>query len=130
MAGTLDVESHWLPWLTILSRFGLIDGYAAIVDDYPPGTATLLFLASRVLPAAGEMAVFKSLVACAQLGSTLLFVMHTGRAGISLFYLLAVALSASFLGYLDILFAIPLIVSLFAALENRNVSMTLRHLRS
>lgn len=119
--GTLDVDGHWLPWLTTLSRYGLIEGYAAIADDYPPGTATLLFLARRLLPAASDMTVLKSLIATAQLGSALLFMMHTRRVGLSLAYVLAVALSGSFLGYLDIFFAIPLLAALFAALDGRPI---------
>jgi hypothetical protein len=121
VTGTLDVEGHWLPWLATLSRSGLVEGYAAIVDDYPPGTATLLFLARRLLPTASDMAVLKSLIACAQLGSALLFMFLAGRVGLSLLYVVAVALSASFLGYLDILFAIPLIASFFAALNDRPI---------
>lgn len=45
----------------------------------------------------------------------------TGRLGLSLFSLAAVALSASMLAYLDILLAIPLLVSFFAALDRRPI---------
>lgn len=119
--GTIDVETYWLPWLAAVSRYGLIEGYAVAAGDYPPGTASLLFLARELLPTADDTVVLKALLAAAQLGSTLLVLAQTGRLGLSLFSLAAVALSASMLAYLDILMAIPLLVAFFAALDRRPI---------
>lgn len=119
--GTIDVETYWLPWLAAVSRYGVIEGYAAASGDYPPITAALLFLARSLLPAANDMTVLKTLLAAAQLGATLVVLAQTGRLALSLFCLAAVALSASMLAYLDILLAIPLLVAFFAALDRRPI---------
>lgn len=119
--GTIDVETYWLPWLAAVSRYGLTEGYAVASGDYPPGTASLLFLARRLLPTADDMVVLKALLATAQLGTTLLVLAQTGRLALSLGCLAAVALSASMLAYLDILLAIPLLVAFFAALDRRPI---------
>jgi hypothetical protein len=68
--GTIDVETYWLPLLAAVSRYGLIEGYAVASGDYPPGTATHLFVARRLLPTADDMTVLKALLAAAQLGAT------------------------------------------------------------
>ena len=102
-----------------VARHGLIKGYAEIAADYPPGAAALLLAARRLLPAAADLTVVKALLAAAQLVSTLLFAAFCRRTGPSLCFVAAVALSASSLGYLDILVAAPLIVALFAALDKR-----------
>ncbi|MDP1838906.1 MAG: glycosyltransferase 87 family protein [Reyranella sp.] len=119
--GTIDVETYWLPWLAAVSRYGLIEGFTVAAGDYPPGAASLLFLARWLLPTADGMTVLKALLAAAQLGSTLFVLAQTGRLALSLFCLAAVALSASMLAYLDILMAIPLLVAFFAALDRRPI---------
>src|SRR5215212_8985076 len=117
--GTEDVSDIWLPWMNTVARHGLIKGYAEIAADYPPGAAALLLAAHRLLPTAADLAVVKALLATAQLISTLLFAAFCRRTGPSLCFVAAVALSASSLGYLDILVAAPLIVALLAALDKR-----------
>jgi hypothetical protein len=117
--GTEDVADIWLPWMDAVARHGLIKGYAEIGADYPPGAAALLLAARRLLPAAADLTVVKALLAAAQLVSTLLFAVFCRRTGPSLCFVAAVALSASTLGYLDMLFAAPLVVALFAALDKR-----------
>ena len=117
--GTEDVSDIWLPWMNAVARHGLIKGYAEIGGDYPPGAAALLLAARRLLPAAPDLTVVKALLATAQLVSTLLFAALCRRMGASLCFVAAVALSASSLGYLDILFTAPLVVALFAALDKR-----------
>ena len=117
--GTEDVADIWLPWMDAVARHGLIKGYAEIGGDYPPAAAALLFAARRLLPAASDLTVVKALLATAQLISTLLFAAFCRRTGPSLCFVAAVALSASSLGYLDILFTAPLVVALFAALDKR-----------
>lgn len=117
--GTEDVADIWLPWMDTVARYGLLKGYAEIDGDYPPGAVTLLLAARRLLPAASDLAVLKALLATAQLVSMLLFAAFCRRTGPCLCFVVAVALSASALGYLDILFAAPLIVALFAALDDR-----------
>ncbi|GEP56116.1 hypothetical protein RSO01_32820 [Reyranella soli] len=79
----------------------------------------MLLVARRLLPAAADLTVAKTLLATAQLASTLLFAAFCRRTGPCLCFVAAVALSASALGYLDILFAAPLILALFAALDER-----------
>ena len=117
--GTEDVADIWLPWMDTVARHGLLKGYAEIDGDYPPGAVALLLVARRLLPAADDLTVVKALLATAQLVSTLLFAALCRRTGPCLCFVAAVALSASALGYLDILFAAPLIVALFAALDDR-----------
>jgi hypothetical protein len=117
--GTEDVADTRLPWMAAVARHGLIKGYAEIDADYPPGAVALLLAARRLLPGAADLTVVKALLATAQLASTLLFAALCPRTGPSLFFVAAVALSASTLGYLDILFAGPLVVALFAALDKR-----------
>lgn len=102
-----------------VARHGLIKGYAEIAGDYPPGAAALLLAARRLLPAASDLTVVKALLATAQLVSTLLFAAFCRRTAPSLCFVAAVALSASSLGYLDMLFTAPLVVALFAALDRR-----------
>lgn len=102
-----------------VARHGLIEGYAEIGGDYPPGAAALLLAARRLLPAASDLTVVKVLLATAQLVSTLLFAAFCRRKAPSLCFVAAVALSASSLGYLDMLFTAPLVVALFAALDKR-----------
>lgn len=118
--GTEDVADIWLPWMDIVARQGLLEGYAEIDGDYPPGAAALLFVARRLMPAAAsDLTVVKALLATSFLVSALFFAAFCRRTAFCLGFLAAVALSASSLGYLDILFAAPLIVALFAALDDR-----------
>jgi hypothetical protein len=118
-SGTEDVADIWLLWMDAVARDGLIKGYAEIGGDYPPGAAALLLAARRLLPAASDLTVVKALLATVQLVSTLLFAAFCRRTGPSLCFVVAVGLSASSLGYLDILFTPPLVVALFAALDKR-----------
>jgi hypothetical protein len=117
--GTEDVADIWLPWMDAVARHGLIKGYAAIDADYPPGASALLLAARRLLPDASGLVVLKALLAVAQLASTLLFAAYCRRIGPSLCFVAAIALSASSLGYLDVLIAVPLLVALFAVLDER-----------
>lgn len=117
--GTEDVADIWLPWIDTVARHGLLKGYAEIDGDYPPGAAALLLVARRLLPDASALTVVKALLATAQLVSALLFAAFCRRTGPCLWFVAAVALSASALGYLDILFAAPLLIALFAALDER-----------
>lgn len=105
--------------MNTVAHHGLIKGYAEIGGDYPPGAAALLLAARRLLPAVADLTVVKALLATVQLVSTLLFAAFCRRTGPSLCFVVAVALSASSLGYLDILFTPPLVVALFAALDKR-----------
>jgi hypothetical protein len=117
--GTEDVADIWLPWMDTVARHGLIKGYAELDADYPPGAMALLLAARRLLPAASDLTVVKTLLTAAQLVSALLFAAFCRRTGPSLCFVAAVALSASTLGYLDILFTAPLVVALFAARDRR-----------
>ena len=119
MPGTEDVSDIWLPWIDAVTRLGLIKGYAEIGADYPPGAVALLLATRRLLPAASDLTVVKALLATAELVSTLLFAAFSRRTVPSLCFVAAVALSASSLGYLDIVVSAPLVVALFAALDKR-----------
>ena len=119
--GTADVEEVWLPWLDSVKRFGLIAGYADIADNYPPGTAALLTIAAKLMPGVDDRIVLKTLCAVAQFLSVVAFALNTKRIAWVLVYLAAVALSGSALGYLDILYAAPLLVALFALFDERPI---------
>lgn len=118
--GTFDVSEEWMPWMEILARSGLIDGYAKIADMYPPGAATMLITADWMLPMLPDLVVLGILLGVAQLAAGLVFAART-NTGLALGFVAAVTLSGAALKYLDILFAVPLCLSLFAALDRRPI---------
>ncbi|MCF8531473.1 MAG: hypothetical protein K9G48_00580 [Reyranella sp.] len=117
--GSYDVRGEWLPWLETVHRLGLLQGYAEIDDMYPPGTISLLLMADELLPMIPDLFAIKVLIAMAQLGAGLLFTYHCRSSSLAVGFVLAITLSGSALCYLDILFAVPLLVSLYAALDKR-----------
>jgi len=119
--GTYDVTENWLPWMLILKKHGLVAGYAQIADMYPPGAAALLMLADAVLPTLPDLTVIDLLVGLAQLAAGLAFARRAGTL-LSLGFVAAIALSGAGLAYLDVLYALPLVLALFAALDRRPVA--------
>jgi hypothetical protein len=119
--GTYDVTENWLPWMLILKNHGLVAGYAQIADMYPPGAAALLMLADEVLPTLPDLTVIDLLVGLAQLAAGLAFARRAGTL-LSLCFVAAIALSGAGLAYLDVLYALPLVLALFAALDRRPVA--------
>lgn len=122
--GTYDVTENWLPWMLILQKHGLRAGYAQIADMYPPGAAALLMAADAVLPALPDLTVIDLLVGLAQLAAGLAFARRAHRSGtlLSLGFVAAIALSGAGLAYLDVLYALPLLLALFAALDRRPIA--------
>ncbi|MBS0538889.1 MAG: hypothetical protein JSR47_09050 [Proteobacteria bacterium] len=114
--GTYDVTENWLPWMLILKQEGLRAGYAQIGDMYPPGTAALLMLADAVLPTLPDLTVIDLLIGLAQLGAGIAFARRT-TTGKALGFVAAIAVSGAGLAYLDVLYALPLLLALFAALD-------------
>lgn len=119
--GTYDVTENWLPWMLILKKEGLRAGYAHIADMYPPGAAALLMLADAVLPTLPDLTVIDLLVGVAQLGAGLAFA-RRANTPMALGFVAAIALSGAGLAYLDVLYALPLLLALFAALDRRPIA--------
>ncbi|WP_421994943.1 hypothetical protein [Reyranella sp.] len=117
--GSDDVAEEFLPWMASLHDLGLGAGYESWEDMYPPGVAILLNLADRLLPRAENFYVLSSLVGAAQLAAALLFAVHARSLVLSLAFLAATALSSSALMYLDVLYAVPLLVAFYASLDRR-----------
>lgn len=117
--GSDDVVEEFLPWMASLHDLGIGAGYESWADMYPPGTAILLNLADRLLPRAENFYVLSSLVGAAQLAAALLFAFYARSLVLSLAFLAATALSSSALMYLDVLYAVPLLVAFYASLDRR-----------
>lgn len=125
--GTPDVQ-NWLDWMRQVNRFGLHDGYSNIAANYPmnypPFSVTLLFAAARAARAL-DVSLFAGLKA-----SLMLFLLATGLTlwAWTRDWLLAAALELALLpctaalGYVDIYFALPLLLALWA-LERERFSL-------
>lgn len=119
MPGTDDIDLFWLPWMEAAVRSGIVDGYRELSNDYPPGTLALLYLARKLAWSLSDRETLKLLAATAQLLAGWCFLWGSRSTGLTAAFVASTMLSASALGYLDILYAPPLLVALFAAARGR-----------
>jgi len=113
--GTTDIQT-WLGWALHTSEIGIIEGYAAHPNYYPPLTITLLGFCQRVAEnlSIAPVYIIKLSLLLFLAGSTIV-IYHFSKKNF-LFALLAYsALSLNSLGlaYLDLYFVLPLLCSLY-----------------
>ena len=118
--GEVDIEA-WLLWINNISEHGLINGYIANKDMYPPFTNVIfsLVLKFSALTNISVLVSLKLFIFGSLLITSLIFLAWTKN------WLLAIAVQAGFtlnamaLSYIDIFIAPFLLISLYA-LYNRN----------
>jgi Gpi18-like mannosyltransferase len=118
--GTSDIE-FWEAWVNNADNYGLVAGYAANHDAYPPLASVILWAAEQVfqpLQASAflsiKFSIFFFLVATASL-----FWLWTRDLRVALILYFALLLNSVALGYIDVYFAPPLILSLWMLKEGR-----------
>jgi hypothetical protein len=118
--GTSDIE-FWKAWVNNADNYGLVAGYAANHDAYPPLASVILWAAEQVfqpLQASAflsiKFSIFFFLVATASL-----FWLWTRDLRVALILYFALLLNSVALGYIDVYFAPPLILSLWMLKEGR-----------
>jgi hypothetical protein len=118
--GSPDV-GFWTDWTASMLHLGLRDGYIAIAHDYPPGCATLLWMAGRIGEAFGAniQTGLKILVTTFLLATTTVVLAWTRRPLVAAFAYASLAVGAIGLVYLDILPATLLIGAAWALSRDR-----------
>jgi hypothetical protein len=122
--GTFDVTDPrvgFLAWMDDSVRYGLVDGYRWDPYDYPPGTKVLLGLAGRAGDAIGitRAESLKALLLVFQALTAAVVLALTRNALLAGCVWLCTTTSAIGQGYLDILYAPFLIVSLVGLAQSR-----------
>lgn len=113
--GTTDIRT-WLGWALHTREIGIIDGYAAHPNYYPPLTITLLGLCQRIAEglSIAPIYILKFSLFLFLAGSTALIYFFSKKD--FLFTLLAYAallLNSLGLAYLDLYFVLPLLYALY-----------------
>jgi hypothetical protein len=118
--GTLDVGA-WLGWAENAEQYGLVEGYRANWDMYPPVAPVIVFAFAKLSHALGIETFFgvKLSLFIFLLLTALLSFIWTRDPLIPSLTQLALTLNSMALGYIDIYFASPLILALWA-LRRRN----------
>jgi hypothetical protein len=119
--------ADWLQWIGHIEHRGLIDGYAAWVADpasgvpYPP-LAGILLLATPWLHDQLDTSMFLALkwsLAASVCATSLVFFLWTRNLGLAVLFYLTLLLVSVPLGNLDVWFAFPFILALWALTKGR-----------
>src|SRR5260370_18675690 len=120
--GTSDVAGGWLPLMNSLEKHGLVRGYLTHDgENYPPLTTVFLFAASEIgqVLAEGDFVGLKILLSLFLLLTTAVFWLWTRDLLLTVGLHLTLLLSSVALGYLDILWAPPFLISFWALTRKR-----------
>ena len=116
--GTPDVFDFWAVWMRRVQTFGLTESYSRFYTDYPPGSVSLLALARAVLPGSDFWSI-KMLLGAFLLGAGLVTGLWLRDVVAATVMIAALAVNAVGLGYLDVLYAVPLLLALWALQRDR-----------
>jgi Gpi18-like mannosyltransferase len=117
--GTLDVAT-WMRWAANADTLGAVAGYQ-INGDYPPyGTVILRSAVGAVRPfGIGTFGAVKAAIATCLFLTSLVFWLWTRDFRLTVVLYLSLLLNSVALGYLDVLFAPSLLLSLWALQKRR-----------
>ena len=123
LPGTGDV-AQFLRWTVKLQDWGLVDGYRIGNNPYPPLSALYLAAAGRWAQLSGmePRAALKLMLLVMLLVSTGIVLAWTRNVLFAGVFQLSLALSAAALGYLDVLFLPPLLLT-FWALQRERIAL-------
>lgn len=113
--GATDV-SAWMRWVHNVDTHGIVSGYAANEEMYPPLSSVVLLIvakASRLFRVDAFVGLKLSLGAFLLL-TTIVFLKWTGSLPLAAMLMSALILNSMALGYIDVYFAPLLILSLWA----------------
>lgn len=126
--GTHDV-STWLHdlWVPSYQKWGLIGGYIGAEDDYPPLSFIIVAMVSQISEFSGLpiLLVYKIVLFCFLTATTAIFYYFTRNPLLASLLHLSSTLCSTVLGYLDIMFAPFLVLSLFFLRERKLTLSTL-----
>lgn len=119
--GTEDV-GLWGYWTDKVLELGLREGYAAAPDSYPPGSVAVLSLLARLALnlGLGRFVVLKLSLWLALLALTAVAWYWTRSPRWAAAVHLGLLLNSAALGYLDVFFGVPLLLSLLALRSRRH----------
>ena len=115
--GTGDV-AVWEAWLARARAVGLTTSYARLATSWPPGAISVL----RLFDALGSGDAFttiKVVVTTFLIGTAVVVAVWMKEVAAATITIAAIAVNAVGLGYLDVLFALPLLLSLWALQHDR-----------
>jgi len=114
----------WIEWLHNTDTRGIVAGYEAGHEMYPPLSSVILFIVAKVsrLFQVDVFLGFKLSVAAFLLLTSFAFFKWTGSLLITTLLQLVLILNSTVLGYIDIYFAPALVLSLWA-LQARNLPL-------
>lgn len=119
--GTTDIKT-WLGWALHTSEIGIVEGYAAHPNYYPPLTITLLGFCQYIaeILSVAPIYIIKLSLLVFLMASTLL-IYHLSGKNFFVTLLAYAALSFNSLGlvYLDLYFVLPLLCALYCLYRNR-----------
>lgn len=118
--GTDDVE-FWMKWIANLESHGVVSGYRANCQMYPPLSPVILFIAAQVsrLFRIDVFTGFKLSLVMFLLLTSALFLAWTKDLFLTAMVQLTLILNSTALAYLDIYFAPTLLLSLWALKARR-----------
>jgi hypothetical protein len=115
--GTVDVFT-WAVWLKRLEPLGLTELYSRFHIDYPPGSFSLLALSKGVF-AGSDFWAIKLLIGVFLLGTAAVAALWVRDVAAATVMIAALTVNALGLGYLDVLYAVPLLLAFWALQQDR-----------
>jgi hypothetical protein len=118
--GTNDVQI-WSHWMDTARTNGLVAGFSAVTEDYPPLAITIMFLANQILRILHieDFLSIKLSILFFLLFTTTLFWFWTRNLKVTIILYFALFLNSVLLGYIDIYFTPGLLLSLWMLKERR-----------
>jgi len=116
--GTADVD-FWRFWINNAWTQGVVEGYSANADFYPPLASLFLFCASQIFGKAGLLGSIKLAIFFFLLLAALVSWLWTRSLTATLVIYFALFLNSVALGYIDIFFAPTLILAFWMLQERR-----------
>ena len=109
----------WLDWLAKARGLGVVRAYQQTAIDYPPGSQVLLWVTGESFPWLGQLDQLKVLLVAGLLASALVLGLWFASVNAATVMIASFTISAIGLGYLDILWAPALVLSLWALQRGR-----------
>jgi hypothetical protein len=100
-------------WLRRAQSLGLTESYSHVSTDYPPGSVSLLLLSSAVFSASTFWSI-KLLVGVFLLGTGVIAGLWLRDITAATVMVAALAVNAAALGYLDVVYGVPLLLAMWA----------------
>lgn len=123
--GAYDVN-YWMKWMGNISKFGLIKGYIANNDMYPPFATGVFYLIIKLSRMIGidQFLCFKLTLFMFLISTSIMIFIWTKNLLISISSQLIFSLISMSLGYIDILTAPFILLSLFSLQKKRYLLFT------